>query len=53
MKILVQMTYLNAIGGIENALDTLLRTFKDAGITFLINSHADCYEIARKRIEDA
>lgn len=40
-KILVQMTYLNAIGGIENALDTLSRTFRDSDITFLINAWQD------------
>ena len=50
-RILVQMTYLNAIGGIETALDTLSRTFKDKDITFLINSWQDGAQEQIKRLE--
>lgn len=50
-RILVQMTYLNAIGGIETALDTLSRTFKDSDITFLINSWQDGAQEQIKRLE--
>ncbi len=41
MKILVQMTYLNNIGGIETAMYELGKAFPDADITYLINSWAD------------
>ena len=40
-QILIQMTYLNAIGGIETALETVGRTYKDADITFVINAWQD------------
>ena len=40
-KILVQMTYLNNIGGIETACDHLARTFKDEDITFVVNALSD------------
>ena len=40
-KILIQMTYLNAIGGIETAIETVVRTFKDRDITVVINSTQD------------
>lgn len=40
-KILIQMTYLNNIGGIETACDHLARTFKDEDITFVINALSD------------
>lgn len=51
MKILVQMSYLNAIGGIENALDTLSRTFEDKDITFLINATQDGAQAQIDRLE--
>lgn len=41
MKVLVQMTYLNNIGGIETACDHLARTFKDEDITFVVNALSD------------
>ena len=50
-KILIQMSYLNAIGGIETALDTLSRTFKDQDITFLINAWQDGGLEQIKRLE--
>lgn len=40
-KILIQMTYLNNIGGIETACDHLARTFKDEDITFVVNALSD------------
>ena len=40
-KILIQMSYLNAIGGIETAIETLVRTFKDKDITVVINATQD------------
>lgn len=40
-KILIQMTYLNNIGGIETACDHLARTFKDDDITFVVNALSD------------
>lgn len=40
-KILIQMTYLNNIGGIETACDHLARTFKDENITFVVNALSD------------
>ena len=50
-KVLVQMTYLNAIGGIETALDTLSRMFKNRDITFLINAWQDGAQEQIKRLE--
>lgn len=50
-KILIQMTYLNNIGGIETALETLVRTFKDEDITILINARADGAQEQIKRFE--
>lgn len=50
-KILVQMTYLNNIGGIETALETLVRTFKDEDITVLVNARADGAQEQIKRLE--
>lgn len=40
-KILIQMTYLNAIGGIETAIETVVRTFKDRDFTIVINATQD------------
>ena len=40
-RIIVQMTYLNNIGGIETACDHLARTFKDEDITFVVNALSD------------
>lgn len=50
-KILIQMTYLNNIGGIETALETLVRTFKDEDITVLVNARADGAQEQIKRLE--
>lgn len=50
-KILVQMTYLNGIGGIETALETLVRTYKDKDFTVLINAMADGGKTQIKRLE--
>lgn len=50
-KILVQMTYLNRIGGIETALDTLSRTFKDDDITFVINAWQDGAQAQIERLK--
>lgn len=50
-KVLVQMTYLNNIGGIETALETLVRTFKDEDITVLVNARADGAQEQIKRLE--
>lgn len=43
-KILIQMSYLNAIGGIETAIETIVRTFKDVDFTIVINATQDGYE---------
>lgn len=51
MKILVQMSYLNAIGGIETAIETLVRTFKDKDITVVINATQDGAQEQIKRYE--
>ena len=50
-KILIQMTYLNAIGGIETAIETLVRTFKDKDITVVINATQDGAQEQIKRYE--
>ena len=42
-KVLVQMSHMNNIGGIETAMWQLAKAFKSADITFLVNS------IARRR----
>ena len=51
MKILVQMTYLQAVGGIETAMYQLAKTFPDEDITFLVNSTADGADAQIKRLE--
>ena len=50
-KILIQMSYLNAIGGIETAIETVVRTFKDRDFTIVINSTQDGYQEQIKRYE--
>lgn len=40
-RIIVQMTYLNNIGGIETACDHVARTFKDKNLCFVINALSD------------
>ena len=50
-KILIQMSYLNAIGGIETAIETLVRTFKDKDITIVINATQDGAQEQIKRYE--
>ena len=45
------MTYLNAIGGIETAIETLVRTFKDKDITIVINATQDGAQEQIKRYE--
>ena len=40
-RVLVCMTYLNNIGGIETALLNIAKTFKDENLCFVFNSHAD------------
>lgn len=51
MKILVQMTYMNNIGGIETAMYELAKTFKDEDIYFVVNSLADGAQAQIKRLE--
>ena len=50
-KILIQMSYLNAIGGIETAIETVVRTFKDRDFTIVINSTQQGYEELVKQYE--
>lgn len=50
-KVLVQMTYLQAVGGIETALYQLAKTFPHEDITFLVNSTADGADAQIKRLE--
>ena len=50
-KILIQMSYLNAIGGIETAIETVVRTFKDKDFTIVINATQDGYEEIVKQYE--
>ena len=50
-KVLVQMTYLQAVGGIETAMYQLAKTFPDEDITFLVNSTADGADAQIKRLE--
>lgn len=40
-KIIIQMSYLNNIGGIETAIETVLRTFKGRDFEVVINAMAD------------
>lgn len=40
-RIIIQMTYLNNIGGIETACDHVARTFKDKNLCFVINALSD------------
>ena len=51
MKILIQMSYLNAIGGIETAIETLVRTYKDRDFTIVINATQDGAQHQIKRYE--
>lgn len=39
-RIIVQMTYLNDIGGIETAMANMSAAFPDANFCFVVNSHA-------------
>lgn len=50
-KILIQMTYMQAIGGIETAMYQVAKYFKDEDITFLINSTQDGAQEPIKRLE--
>lgn len=50
-KILIHMSYLNAIGGIETSIETLVRTFKDRDFTIVINATQDGYQEMVKRYE--
>lgn len=50
-KILIQMTYMQAIGGIETAMYQVAKYFKDEDITFLINSTQDGTQEPIKRLE--
>lgn len=40
-RIIIQMTYLNNIGGIETACEHIARTFKDKNICFVVNALSD------------
>lgn len=40
-RVLVCMTYLNNIGGIETSLLNLAKTYQDENLCFVINSHAE------------
>lgn len=52
MKILIQMTYMNNIGGIETAMFQFARKFyKRAEIEFVINAYADGAQEQFKRLE--
>ena len=50
-KVLIQMTYLNAIGGIETAIETVVRTFKDIDFTVVINATQDGSQSLIERLQ--
>ena len=50
-KVLVQMSHMNNIGGIETAMWQLAKAFKSADITFLVNSIADGGKVALERLK--
>lgn len=50
-RILIQMTYMQAIGGIETAMYQVAKYFKDEDITFLINATQDGAQEPIKRLE--
>lgn len=50
-RILIQMSHLNGIGGIETAIETVVRTFKDRDFTIVINSTFDGAQHQIKRLE--
>ena len=49
-RIIVQMTYLNDIGGIETAMANMSAAFPDANFCFVINSHASNAELQVLRL---
>ena len=51
MKILIQMSYLNAIGGIETAIEMVIRTYRDYDFTIVINATQDGAQEQIKRYE--
>lgn len=50
-KVLVQMSHMNNIGGIETAMWQLAKAFPSADITFLVNSTADGGKVALERLK--
>lgn len=50
-KVLVQMSHMNNIGGIETAMWQLAKAFPSADITFLVNSIADGGKVALDRLK--
>ena len=51
MSILIQMSHLNSIGGIETAIETVVRTFKGEDFKVVINSTSDGAQEQIKRLE--
>ena len=49
-RIIVQMTYLNDIGGIETAMANMSQAFPEANFCFVINSHASNAELQVLRL---
>lgn len=50
-QILIQVTHINNIGGIETALETVVRTYKHKDITVVISSMADGAKVLIRRLE--
>lgn len=50
-KVLVQMSHMYNIGGIETAMWQLAKAFRSADITFLVNSIADGGKVALERLK--
>ena len=50
-KVLVQMSHMYNIGGIETAMWQLAKAFPSADITFLVNSIADGGKVALERLK--
>lgn len=50
-RVLVQMTHMNNIGGIETAMWQVAKAFRSADITFLVNSIADGGKVALERLK--
>lgn len=50
-RVLIQMSHMNNIGGIETAMWQVAKAFKNADITFLVNSIADGGKVALERLK--